>query len=116
MLIYQYIGLLVGIIGIIISILRFREGKMSLGMVLTWIAIWVLLLIFSAYPAATTSLTNITGIGRGLDIVLIFGLIACFYMIFKIYGMIETIEEEITQLTREIALNKKDIIENHEED
>ncbi len=116
MLIYQYIGLVIGIIGIIISVLRFRDGKMSLSMVLVWITIWVLLLIFSAYPAATTLLTNITGIGRGLDIILIFGLIGCFYMIFKIYGMIENIEEEITLLTREIALNKKENTEKPDED
>jgi hypothetical protein len=107
-LIYQLIGGIIGIIGIIISLLRFREGKMSLNMLLVWGAIWVLLILFSVYPTTTSILSNITGIGRGLDIILIFGLIGCFYLIFKIYGMIETIEEEITQLTREIALNSKD--------
>jgi len=108
MLIYQLIGCVIGIIGIVISLLRFRYGKMSLSMLLVWTAIWVLLIVFSVYPTTTSLLSNITGIGRGLDIILIFGLIGCFYLIFKIYGMIETIEEEITLLTREIALNKKD--------
>jgi len=108
MLIYQLIGCVIGIIGIVISLLRFRDGKMSLNMLLVWTAIWVLLIVFSVYPTTTSLLSNITGIGRGLDIILIFGLIGCFYLIFKIYGMIETIEEEITLLTREIALNKKD--------
>lgn len=108
MLIYQLIGCVIGIIGIVISLLRFRDGKMSLNMLLVWTVIWVLLIVFSVYPTTTSLLSNITGIGRGLDIILIFGLIGCFYLIFKIYGMIETIEEEITLLTREIALNKKD--------
>lgn len=106
MFIYQFVGLIIGIIGIIISILRFKDGKMSLGMLMVWIAIWILLIIFSLYPTATSLLSSITGIGRGLDIILIFGLIGSFYFIFKIYGMIENIEEEITQLTREIALNQ----------
>ncbi len=108
MLIYQLIGCVIGIIGLVISLLRFRDGKMSLNMLLVWTVIWVLLIVFSVYPTTTSLLSNITGIGRGLDIILIFGLIGCFYLIFKIYGMIETIEEEITLLTREIALNKKD--------
>ncbi|HMK54100.1 MAG TPA: DUF2304 family protein [Methanobacteriaceae archaeon] len=105
-MIYQYIGLIVGIVGIIVSILRFRNGKMSLNMLLVWSGIWVLLIIFSLYPGATSLLASVTGIGRGLDIILIFGLIGCFYMIFRIYNMIESVEEEITYLVREIAIQK----------
>ncbi|MGZ7120111.1 MAG: DUF2304 family protein [Methanobacterium sp.] len=39
---------------------------------------------------------------------MIIGLIGCYYLIFKIYTMIESMEKEITQLVREIAiLNEK---------
>jgi hypothetical protein len=106
MIVYQYIGLFIGIIGIIITFLRFKDGKMSFNMLLVWSAIWVLLIIFSIYPAATSVLASITGIGRGLDLILILGLIGCYYLIFKIYNLIENIEEEITHLVREIALKK----------
>jgi len=105
-MIYQYIGAIVGIIGIIVSVLRFRDGKMSLNMLMVWTVIWVLLIVFSVYPTATSLLSSITGIGRGLDLILIFGLICCFYLIFKMYSIIENIEEEITQLTKEIALSR----------
>ena len=107
MILYQYIGLFIGIIGIIVTFLRFKDGKMSFNMLLVWAAIWVLLIIFSSYPDTTSILARITGIGRGLDLILIIGLIGCYYLIFKIYNMIENIEEEITLLNREIALQRK---------
>jgi hypothetical protein len=106
MILYQYIGLIIGIIGIIVTFLRFKDGKMSLSMLLMWSAIWILLIIFSVYPDTTSLLASATGIGRGLDLILIIGLIGCYYFIFKIYNMMENIEEEITHLVREIALEK----------
>ncbi len=106
MILYQYIGLIIGIIGIIVTFLRFKDGKMSLNMLLVWSVIWILLMVFSIYPETTTLLASITGIGRGLDLILIIGLIGCYYFIFKIYNMMENIEEEITHLVREIALEK----------
>lgn len=120
MILYQYIGLIIGIIGIIITFLRFKDGKMSFNMLMVWIVIWLLLIIFSIDPDTTTTLASITGIGRGLDLILIIGLIGCYYFIFKIYNLIENVEEEITNLVREIALergqSKKDKKDNSTED
>jgi len=120
MILYQYIGLIIGIIGIIITFLRFKDGKMSFNMLMVWIVIWLLLIIFSFDPDTTTTLASITGIGRGLDLILIIGLIGCYYFIFKIYNLIENVEEEITNLVREIALergqSKKDKKDNSTED
>lgn len=106
-MIYQYIGILIGIVAIIVTILRFREGKMSLGMLLVWSAIWIILIAVSIWPESTGFFAQLTGIGRGLDLALIIGLIGCYYLIFKIYNMIENIEQEITQLVREIALQRE---------
>ncbi|MGZ7068748.1 MAG: DUF2304 family protein [Methanobacterium sp.] len=106
--IFQVIGVFVGIVAIILSILRFREGKMSPGMLALWIFIWIVIIAISIDPDLTTYFASLTGIGRGLDFILIIGLIGCYYLIFKIYTMIESMEKEITQLVREIAiLNEK---------
>jgi hypothetical protein len=108
-MIYQYIGVLIGIIGIIYTLLRFREGKMSLGMLIVWNAIWIIIIIISIFPKSTGEFASLTGIGRGLDLIFILGIIGCYYLIFKIYNMIENIEQEITHLVREIALQKENI-------
>ena len=106
MILYQYIGIIIGIIGIIYTFNRFKDGNMSFNMLLIWMLIWALLIIFSVDPDTTSTLALITGIGRGLDLILIIGLIGCYYLIFRIYNLIENVEGEITQLVREIALQR----------
>ena len=63
--------------------------------------------MISLYPNDTNYLANYTGIGRGLDFVLILGILLSFYLIFKMYNKIENIEEELTDLVRELAIQNK---------
>jgi hypothetical protein len=107
LMLYQYIGIIIGIVGIIYTFIRFRESKMSLGMLLIWSLIWVILIVLSIFPTETGFFASLTGIGRGLDVILILGLIGCYYLIFRIYNMIENIEQEITHMAREMALQRE---------
>ncbi len=112
--IYQILGTLIGIIAIVLSLWRFKEGKMTLGMLSFWILIWAAVIIISIYPESTNLFASITGIGRGLDFILILGLIGSYYLVFKMYTMIESMEQEITQLVRELALQRENLKENVE--
>ncbi|HTX60824.1 MAG TPA: DUF2304 family protein [Methanobacterium sp.] len=114
LMIYQYIGIIIGVVGIIYTFLRFRESKMSLGMLLIWSLIWIILIVLSVFPTATGFFAVLTGIGRGLDVILILGLIGCYYFILRIYSMMENIEQEITNLTREMALHREKLEKEEE--
>ncbi|MCK9152412.1 DUF2304 domain-containing protein [Methanobacterium alcaliphilum] len=108
-MIIQPIGIIIGILGIVIVIFRFREGKSSLGMLGFWLTLWLLIIGVSIYPESTTFFANLFGIGRGLDLILILGLIGCYYLIFKIYTLIEQVEGEITELVRQIAIKNENL-------
>ncbi|MDP3035071.1 MAG: DUF2304 family protein [Methanobacteriaceae archaeon] len=120
-MIYQYLSVLIGILAVIIAIIRFRAGKTTSSMLIFWIVIWSVISLLSVFPETTTIFANLFGIGRGLDLILILGLIASYYLIFKLYTLIEKLEMEITELVRQIALNQeenettKDINEDLEE-
>ena len=111
MILYQDLGVLIGIIAIIVAILRLKNNKMSVGMAFLWIIIWLVVIWVSIFPNSTNTFATLTGIGRGLDLVLIIGLIVGYYLIFKMYGMIENMDKEITLLVREIALQRDDLKE-----
>ncbi len=113
-MIYNDVGALIGIIAIIVGLLRLKNGKMSLGMAALWIIIWMVVIWISIFPESTNLFAGLTGIGRGLDAVLIFGLIFSYYLIFKMYSMIENMDREITLLVREIALQRTDLKESDE--
>jgi hypothetical protein len=116
LMVYQYIGIIIGIIGIIYTFIRFRDGKMSPGMLLIWSTIWIILIGLSIFPNATGFFAGLTGIGRGLDVILILGLIGCYYLIFRIYNMIDNIEQQITKIAREMALKNDNQAKEDEED
>lgn len=116
MFLYQYLGILVGVVAFIFTLIRFREGKLSLGMLTLWIGVWIIVILTSIYPNATSSMAIFSGIGRGLDVILIIGIIGCYYLLFRMYNMIESIEEEIDQLVREIALQKRNSGESSSQD
>lgn len=107
-LLYQIIGILTGLIGIILSLKRFKEGKTSPTVFLFWLLAWAFLIIVSVSPNATSYLANVMGIGRGLDLVLILAIIGAYYLLFRIYIMIENLEMEITKLVRELALRESE--------
>jgi len=106
---YQIIAIFLGLVAITLSILRFRDGKMSLGMLIAWFLIWLIVIFISIFPNSTNYLASMTGIGRGLDFALILGLLLSFYLIFKMYNKIENIEEELTDLVRELALQRRNM-------
>lgn len=106
-LIYQVIGILIGILAMLLTILRFKDGEMSLGMLVVWSLIWLIVIFVSIYPESTSFLAKSAGIGRGLDFVLILGILLCFYLIFKLYNKLESTEEEITDLVRKIAIQNE---------
>jgi hypothetical protein len=116
LMLYQIIAIIIGLIAIILSIMRFRDGKMSLGMLVVWVFIWLVVIVVGLEPNFTNIFASYTGLGRGLDFALILGLLLCFYMIFKMYNKIENVEEELTDLVRELAIQRKsmDIKEDNE--
>jgi len=97
-----------GLIGIIISLKRFKEGKTSPTVFVIWLLAWLSLIIISISPYTTSYFANIMGIGRGLDLILILAIIGAYYLLFRIYIMIENIEMELTRLVRELALREED--------
>lgn len=111
MVIYQDLGILIGIIAIVIGMLRFKNGKMSMGMAFLWTIIWAIVIWISIFPESTNIFASLTGLGRGLDLMLILGLFSSYYLIFKMYGTIEKMDREITLLVREIALQRTDLKE-----
>lgn len=84
--------------------LRSREKVISTKTSLFWLSVWVIALIGVVLPATTSKIAAILGVGRGVDVILYLAISLLFYLVFRLYVMIEDIRREITTLIREIAL------------
>ena len=83
---------------------RHRDKVISTRVTLFWSIIWIAAIIGILLPKTTTSIAQIFGIGRGVDIIVYVSLTLLFYLVFRIYVMIEDIRHEITQVIREFGL------------
>ena len=57
-------------------------------------------------PNTANILANFVGVGRGVDVIIYVAIIALFYLVFRLFVMIEDVEREITNLVRILSVNK----------
>ena len=69
-----------------------------------WTLIWVIGIIGILHPATTSRIASLIGVGRGVDAIIYLALSLLFYLVFRLYVMIEDVRREITTLVREISL------------
>jgi len=96
------------------AILRYFDKQISILEMLLWLIMWSIVLIILIFPELTNFGAKLLGIDRGIDIMVYSGILLLFYLIFRLYVKIDNQEQEITLLTRELALrDKKDKLLEH---
>ena len=92
---------IVALIGVII---RFRKGALSpLGFFL-WCTLWLSAAVAVWIPQVTNRIAGFLGVGRGADAVLYISSIVLFYTMFRLYGKLEHLEHQLSEMTKKIAL------------
>lgn len=86
--------------------LRAKEKILSPQTYIFWMLIWLAAAFGIIQPSTTSRLAEIFGVGRGVDIILYISLALVFYLVFRIYVMIEDLRHEITFIIRQVALKK----------
>ena len=83
---------------------RFKCGAISkLGLIL-WLILWVGAILLVWNPISTNRLAAFLGVGRGADAVFYISVILLFYAVFRIFGKIENLEHQLSELVKKIAL------------
>ncbi len=86
------------------SYLRFRKNTESLWEFALWIVIWTSIAVVVWFPSVTVIPKKILGVGRGIDALVYISIVFLFYSVYRIYAKIEKTEQDVTKLTREMAL------------
>ncbi|MBN1645277.1 DUF2304 family protein [Candidatus Woesearchaeota archaeon] len=95
---------LVALFAISRAFLRFKDKKISRQGLLFWTILWTLAVVFAFAPHGVSYFADLVGIKRGTDFVAYLSIILLFYMIFRIYVKFESLEQNISTLTRELAI------------
>jgi hypothetical protein len=89
------------------SYLRFKNGNATLQEFIAWTVVWLAMAVIVFIPGLTKWPALVFGIQRGIDVVVYLSIVFLFYSTYRIYSKIEKVEQDITKLTREMAIKKK---------
>ena len=85
-------------------ILRFRDKVVNFKELAFWSFVWLFALIIVFVPGKATVLAKLLGMGRGFDAMVFIAIIALFYAVYRLYMITNETQQEMTRLTRQIAL------------
>jgi len=110
MTIFQILILLFIAFVIIKATKKLIKKEISLLLYFFWVALWLAIAIINIFPAIIAWVAFSVGIGRGVDLLIYSAIIVISYTVFKINIRTKTLERNMTELVRKIALkdtNKK---------
>jgi hypothetical protein len=86
------------------AFVKFRARELSISWFIFWLVFWVGLGIVVWLPQTTEIVAQWVGVGRGVDAAIYFSIVLLFYLVFRIFLKLQSIESNITKLTREEAI------------
>ncbi|MDP3784662.1 MAG: DUF2304 family protein [bacterium] len=92
---------LIAFIGVI---RRFKRGAISRAGFLFWMILWIVAGALVWVPQVTNRVASLLGVGRGADAVFYISVALLFYTVFRLYGKIENLEHQLSDLVKKIAL------------
>ncbi|WP_405303811.1 DUF2304 domain-containing protein [Methanobrevibacter sp.] len=104
---YQILLVLIAIFTLIFAYQRLRNKKSTPAAFVLWIVIWIFLLLFAFKPDITIPLADLFGFGRGIDLLLIIGVLLSLYLGFRLYIKFDDMNQHINDLVRELAIRNE---------
>jgi len=83
---------------------NFKKGALSKGGLVLWILVWGAAVVLVWNPAVTNHIAGILGVGRGADAVFYVSIAVIFYVMFRIYGKMENLEHQLSEIAKKFAL------------
>ena len=84
-----------------LALLSLRSRRVSRFVVLALMAVGA---GFVVYPNATSRIAHLLGVGRGVDLMLYIFLIATVYALLQLHARVRTLDWQVTQLSRALAI------------
>lgn len=104
----QLLITLFALFAVVRTIRQFRAGRLSALWGAVWLLFWIVVVVLVFLPNTTQILADVLGVGRGADLVIYVALVALFYLQFKLFVKIESVEQEVSTLVRKIALDDEE--------
>lgn len=115
MMFYSWVFIIIAILAIVFSVIRFNHKKLSLPTFLVITVAMLFVILFAIFPESSNIFANLVGIGRGLDFVFILAILVLIYINVKLFFIIEDMQNNMTKIVKYTALNNEIKLEDEED-
>jgi len=102
-MVIQYVATIIIALIVLQLISKFKKDRVSWPRTLIWILFWCIGLFVVWFPVTIAKIAQVSGVGRGVDIIIYISIILLFYLLSNQNTKIDELNKQITKLTREIA-------------
>jgi hypothetical protein len=106
-MVIQYAATVIIAIIILQLLLKLRKDRLVWLKILLWLIFWGSALFVVWFPSIIAEIAQVSGVGRGVDVIIYVSIIFLFYLTFNQNSKIDELNKQITKLTREIAKNEE---------
>ena len=104
-MVIQYVATIIIALIVLQLLSKFKKDRVSWPRTLIWILFWCIGLFVVWSPGTIAKIAQVSGVGRGVDIIIYISVILLFYLLSNQNTKIDELNKQITKLTREIAKN-----------
>lgn len=109
--IYQWLVPIIGAFFIFRTVKGFLKGRRSAGSTVIWLVFWSTILLLAIVPNEISyKLAGILGFKSNINAVIFVALAMLFLFVFYLSSTIERLENQLTELSRKIAIDRPDLI------
>jgi len=85
-----------------------RSRSIPMVWALLWVFVWAAVLVVAFLPQTTDVVASVVGVGRGADLFVYLSIILLFYLVFRLFVKIESLQHELTKLVSELSIRDID--------
>lgn len=86
--------------------MKFRARELSPAWFIFWLLFWIAVGIVVWLPQTTEIVARWLGVGRGVDVAIYVSILLLFYLVFRIFLKMQSIDRDITKMTQELAIRE----------
>ncbi|MBU4315184.1 DUF2304 domain-containing protein [Patescibacteria group bacterium] len=113
-MIFQILLIAFALFAITITTKQYRLRKVSLYWFISWTLLWTIVIVVALIPQATDPIAQLVGIERGADLLVYVAIVVLSYGLYRVLVRLEKVQKEITQVVRQVAINKAEKSKGHE--
>lgn len=104
----QFLLIVILLSAVAVTWKRLKERMITIKEAILWTCLWIVAMVISLLPNTTSVIAGWVGIGRGVDLVVYASIVALFFLVFKIFVSLDSLEHKLTSMVRKDALRELD--------